>query len=225
VCVLNSPRMGSDPPAQPHQLPEDASGLCDVCNRDLAKLPASACTTYSAAQFRKIVSRGYTPAVGARQTYGLGMPRDWRPFWVAAVREDGSDWKLCPACAAEARYYAPPPEQQEGTALPPQAVRAALAVFRCRDCRHPFLPDNPFYRKDGAAIADRVGKVTCAKCSKTIVDSRTRNMIGLCLFYAVIGWFVGAFAVWILGSILRASAGLLHIEPLTVNLFFSSHAQ
>lgn len=87
-------------------------GICDVCNADLA--PGEG-RRYSAAQFRELADRGFTPpdsmlaipmASGRSRQEALDL---WR---TRVVAESETDWALCAACTTGAERYRAAPRTQ-----------------------------------------------------------------------------------------------------------------
>lgn len=80
---------------------------CDICGNQTTYLEAK---TYSAAEFKQFVERGYEPEEAALSFMGgFGFSKEealnhWRQ---GILSEANSEWLLCPACAAKTAQYAP----------------------------------------------------------------------------------------------------------------------
>lgn len=86
-----------------------STGICDVCN---AATSFEEGTTYTAKEFRKIVSRGFRPDetdINAMATMLgiIGMTREQTiVHWSSnIVMRSTTAWLLCPSCASRAAQY------------------------------------------------------------------------------------------------------------------------
>jgi lysophospholipase len=91
-------------------------GTCDVCNEETSFETG---TTYTAEEFRKLVSKGFKPEDGAGRAAVLALAKatslSEHQAYELVVKEAGTDgWLLCPSCAARASKIMPKPARTGG---------------------------------------------------------------------------------------------------------------
>jgi hypothetical protein len=88
----------------PPQL-EATMSVCDVCN---ASTSFAEGTTYTATDFRRLVSRGFQPPASMfalTAAFGMSQREALEGWKNTIVATSETDWLLCPSCAAKAKQY------------------------------------------------------------------------------------------------------------------------
>ncbi len=82
-------------------------GTCDVCN---ATTSWEQGTTYTATEFRQLVSKGFEPdesTIRMMTIYGISRQQAIAQWKLGLVAQSATDWLLCPSCASRAARYMP----------------------------------------------------------------------------------------------------------------------
>lgn len=82
---------------------------CDVCNGDTSWEEG---TTYSAGEFRRLVSKGFEPdgsSIALMTAFGMSRQQAISQWKTGLVQGSTTDWLLCRSCATRATTYSPKP--------------------------------------------------------------------------------------------------------------------